>query len=54
VESIKAGRDPLRNFLDENGYKIAEAGVNLLAIHKGDRVVSELQLPEQPARQSAA
>jgi FkbM family methyltransferase len=54
VESIKAGRDPLRNFFDENGYKVVEAGVNLLAIHKGDPVISELQLPEQPAQQSAA
>jgi FkbM family methyltransferase len=54
VESIKVGRGPLRNFFDENGYKVVEAGVNLLAIHKGDPVVGELQLPEQPARQSAA
>ena len=54
MESIKVGREPLRNFLDENGYKIVEAGVNLLAIHKGDPVTNELQLPEQPAQQSTA
>jgi FkbM family methyltransferase len=54
VESIKAGRERLRRFLDERGYKVVEAGINLLAIHKSDPVVNELQIPEMPAESSAA
>ncbi len=54
VESIKAGREPLRSFLDERGYKVVEAGINLLAIHNSDPVVNELQIPDMPAQSSAA
>jgi FkbM family methyltransferase len=54
VESIKAGREPLRRFLDERQYKVVEAGINLLAIHKSDPVVNELQIPDMPAQSSAA
>jgi len=53
AESIKAGREPLRAFLDERGYKVADAGMNLLAIHKGDPVVNELQVPELPQSSAA-
>ena len=54
VESLKVGRERLRAFLDQRGYKVVEAGINLLAIHKSDPVVNELQLPEMPAQSSAA
>ncbi len=54
AEAIKAGRERLRAFLDERGYKVVEAGINLLAIHKSDPVVNELQVPELPAQSSAA
>ena len=54
VESIKAGRERLRGFLSECGYKVVEAGINLLAIHKTDPVVNELQVPDMPAQSSAA
>jgi FkbM family methyltransferase len=54
VESVKAGRDRLRGFLDEHEYRVVEAGVNLLAIHRSDPVVNELQIPERAAQQSAA
>jgi len=54
VESIKAGRERLRAFLSECGYKVVEAGINLLAIHKTDPVVNELQIPDMPAQSSAA
>ena len=54
VELIKAGRERLRRFLDEQGYKVVEAGINLLAIHKTDPVVGELQIPELPEQSSAA
>jgi hypothetical protein len=30
------------------------SGINLLAIHKTDPVVTELQIPELPAQSSAA
>ncbi|HZP69612.1 MAG TPA: FkbM family methyltransferase [Pseudolabrys sp.] len=54
VESIKAGRERLRMFFHERGYKVVEAGINLLAIHKSDPVVNELQIPDMPAQPSAA
>lgn len=54
VESIKAGPEPLRAFFDERGYRVVEAGINLLAVHKDDPVVNELQMPEMPAQSSAA
>ncbi|MGB8577178.1 MAG: hypothetical protein WCD56_11495 [Pseudolabrys sp.] len=36
----------------ERGYKVVEAGINLLAIHKTP-VVTKLQIPELPAQSSA-
>jgi FkbM family methyltransferase len=54
VESIKSGREALRAFLDERGYKVADAGINLLAIHKSDPVANELQVPDAPPQSSAA
>jgi FkbM family methyltransferase len=54
VESIKAGRERLRGFLSDCGYKVVEAGINLLAIHKTDPVVNELQIPDMRAQSSAA
>jgi FkbM family methyltransferase len=54
VETIKIGRDTLRTFLEGHGYKVADAGIDLLAIHKSDPVVEELQVPEHATRSSAA
>jgi len=48
VGSIKAGRERLRRAR----YKVVEAGINLLAIHKTP-VVTKLQIPELPAQSSA-
>ena len=53
LESRKAGREHLRAFLDERGYKVVEAGYNLLAVHKSDPVVQQLQLPDMPAQSAA-
>ena len=53
LESRKAGREQLRAFLDERGYKVVEAGYNLLAVHKSDPVVQQLQLPDMPAQSAA-
>jgi FkbM family methyltransferase len=54
VDSLKVGAERLRVFLDEQGYKVVNAGINVLAIHKSDPVVNELQVPELPAQSSAA
>ena len=53
LESRKVGREHLRAFLDERGYKLVEAGYNLLAVHKSDPVVQQLQLPDMPAQSAA-
>jgi FkbM family methyltransferase len=53
VESAKTGAERLRAFLDERGYKVVNAGVNILAIHRSDPVVSELQIPDLPAQSAA-
>ena len=54
VEQIKAGPEPLRAWLEERGYRVVNAGMNLLAIHRNDPTHSELQIPEVPAQSSAA
>jgi len=53
LESRKAGRERLRAFLDERGYKVVEAGYNLLAVHNSDLVVQQLQLPDMPSQSAA-
>jgi FkbM family methyltransferase len=53
VEHIKAGRESLRAFFDQHGYKMADAGLNLLAIHKSDPVANELQVPDQTQSSAA-
>jgi len=53
LESRRVGREHLRAFLDERGYKLVEAGYNLLAVHKSDPVVQQLQLPDMPAQSAA-
>lgn len=54
VESIKAGPEPLRAWLEEHGYRVVDAGINMLAIHRSDPTLSQLQIPETPAQSSAA
>jgi FkbM family methyltransferase len=54
VEQVKAGADKLRAFLDERGYRVVDAGMNLLAIHRSDPTINELQIPEAPPAQSSA
>jgi len=45
LESRKAGRERLRTFLDGHGYKVLEAGYNLLAVHKSDPSSSSCSFP---------
>ena len=54
AETIKTGRESLRAFFQDHGYKVADAGVNILAIHKSDPVAHELQVPDASAQSSAA
>jgi FkbM family methyltransferase len=54
VESIKVGPERLRTWLEERGYRVVDAGINLLAIHRSDPTLSQLQIPEPPAQSSAA
>jgi FkbM family methyltransferase len=54
VETIKTGADGLRAWLEERGYRVVDAGINQLAIHRSDPTLSELQIPETAARSSAA
>jgi len=52
AQIAQGGRERLRPFLDER-YKVVEAGHNLLAVHKSDPVVQQLQLPDMPAQSAA-
>jgi FkbM family methyltransferase len=53
VEAIKAGRDPLRLWLQGRGYKVIEAGMNLLAIHASDKTLNDLKANEAPQSSAA-
>ena len=46
-------RMPIAEYLRDCGYKVVEAGYNLLAVHKSDPVVQQLQLPDMPAQSAA-
>jgi len=54
VEQIKAEGESLRDFLKQRGYRVVDAGLNLLAIHSSDPTLSQLQIPEASAQPSAA
>ena len=54
VEAIKAGRERLRPWLQERGYKVIEAGLNLLAIHTADETLNDLKTSESQPQSSAA
>jgi hypothetical protein len=53
VEAVKAGPEPLRAWLDARGYRVVDADVNLLAIHRSDPTLSQLQIPETPQSSGA-
>jgi len=54
VEAIKAGRERLRPWLQEHGYKVIEAGLNLLAIHTSDSTLNDVKTSESQPQSSAA
>ncbi len=42
IEKIKTDTDQLRRWLKDNSYLYQEAGINILAVHSGDKVLAEL------------
>ena len=42
IEKIKADAGLLRQWLEMRGYRIMEAGINMLAVHATDRTLSEI------------
>jgi hypothetical protein len=53
IESIKADREALRAFLQDCGYRVIDAGINILAIHLSDPTLTQLN-PDAPAQASSA
>jgi FkbM family methyltransferase len=53
VESIKAGGERLKAWLEARNYKVIIAGINILAIHTSDKTLSEMKIAE-PALAPAA
>jgi FkbM family methyltransferase len=55
IERIKTDAAKLRQWLADRGYEIIDAGINMLAIHRSDKTLSEVG-PAQPsaAQPSAA
>ena len=43
VEAIKCGREPLKTFFDEIGYKHFNHGMNLLGVHAADPTLSHIK-----------
>jgi len=54
VESIKTSREDLRGWMAARGYQVIEAGLNVLAIHNSDPVLSKLNRAEPVTQASAA
>jgi FkbM family methyltransferase len=42
IEKIKANAEQLGRWLEERGYTLKEAGINILAIHSSDKTLAEL------------
>jgi len=54
IEQIKAGREEMRAWLQERGYQVIDAGINILALHKTDAILTQLKTQETPPAQSTA
>jgi FkbM family methyltransferase len=54
IESIKCDREALRAFLGERGYRVIDAGINVLAIHLGDPTLAALNAETTAQASSAA
>jgi FkbM family methyltransferase len=47
IEKIKTDAESLRQWLEARGYRIVEAGINMLAIHGSDRTLAEIAPAQQ-------
>jgi len=56
IEQIKTVRERLRAWIQERGYEVIDAGINLLAVHRSDPTLKELQakIAEAQTQTSAA
>jgi FkbM family methyltransferase len=59
IEQIKTVRDRLRAWLQDRGYEVIDAGINVLAVHRTDPTLKELQAKmaeaqTQPQTQTSA
>ena len=56
IEQIKAVRESLRAWIQERGYEVIDAGINVLAVHRSDPTLKELQakMAEAQTQTSAA
>ena len=54
IESIKAGHDRLRAWLESAGYKVMKAGINFVAIHLSDPTLNHIKINAPPEQSSAA
>ena len=54
IESIKADREVVRAFLQNCGYRVIDAGINVLAIHLSDPTLTQLNAPATTSASSAA
>jgi hypothetical protein len=49
IEKIKTDAGQLLQWLRAHGYEVIEAGINLLAIHAGDKTLAEIRPQSQPS-----
>jgi FkbM family methyltransferase len=54
IEKIKADAGELRQWLEQRGYVLIEAGINLLVIHSSDKTLPEIMPATQPASRATA
>jgi FkbM family methyltransferase len=54
IESIKADREALRAWLQDRGYKVIDAGINILALHLGDPTLAAMNASAPAAAQTSA
>ena len=54
IEQIKTIRERLRAWIQERGYEVIDAGINLLAVHRSDPTLKELQARMTQTQTSAA
>jgi FkbM family methyltransferase len=47
VEKIKSNREQLNRWFGDRGYVLKEAGLNILAMHSGDKTLAELNSAQQ-------